>query len=221
MANEFSIHLFDEPEEQVNIDNLLTALLRDQLANQNIIVNEIFEDMELREALKSLDNESLIEFFVNTTKFWNLIASERKKRSSENMDGLFGEIVTAEDALNAGGKEKRVESGCKINLKYLKEIGIEAGKVLFFRLTQPALENEVKPELYWTSDYFETRKGLRVEVVGEQREQSIVLVASLEAISKNGGLIQDVNDDNGLAVRQLENKSFNQTEALVKFKPKN
>jgi hypothetical protein len=135
--------------------------------------------------------------------------------------GLFGKEILAEESFHEDKEKRRSKSGYYINLQYLREVGINVDRVLFFRLTQPLLENEFKPELYWTSDYFETRKGLRVEVAGEQRESSIVLVASLEAISKNGGLIQDVNDDNGLAVRQLENKSFSQSEALVKFKPKN
>jgi len=70
---------------------------------------------------------------------------------------------------------------------YLKTKGIDPSKVLFFRITQPT--DNPKPEYYWTSDYSEVQKGLTAEISPEQRKTSIILVADLETINGNGGLI--------------------------------
>ncbi len=95
---------------------------------------------------------------------------------------------------------------------------IDPQKVLFFRVTQPTQEGEIKPEYYWTSDYFETRKGLRQEIPSELRAVSIILVADLESISKNGGLIEDMNDCEGLSVRQCGLKGFDQRFVLARIR---
>ena len=94
---------------------------------------------------------------------------------------------------------------------------IDPSKVLFFRRTIPS--KDPKPEFFWTSDYFETRQGLTAEISPKNRDTAIIIVASLDAINKNGGLIQDINDDQGIAVRQIGTDNFDQNLALTKFKP--
>lgn len=51
-----------------------------------------------------------------------------------------------------------------------------------------------------------------------QRETAIVLAADLQTINGNNGLISDINDDQGLAVRQIGLGAFDQTKALAKIK---
>lgn len=38
-------------------------------------------------------------------------------------------------------------------------------------------------------------------------------------INQNKGLMQDINDDQGLSVRQIGTGSFDQKKAIAKFKP--
>ena len=50
------------------------------------------------------------------------------------------------------------------------------------------------------------------------RETAVILGTSLDAINTNGGLIQDINDDQGLAVRQIGLSPFDQQSALIRIK---
>ncbi len=47
----------------------------------------------------------------------------------------------------------------------------------------------------------------------------MILVADLETINQNQGLIQDINDDQGIAVRQIGRGSFDQKRVIARFKP--
>ena len=150
------------------------------------------------------------------SKFQNIITPERQKRWDGDMSGLFGDKIHIAETTHANGKIRRAESDYKINVEYLKTQGIDPSQVLFFRVTQPT--DKPKPEYYWTSDYFETQKGLTREISSKQRKTSIILVSSLDVINSNGGLIQDINDDNGLAVRQIGTGDFDQNMTSAKIK---
>jgi hypothetical protein len=97
-------------------------------------------------------------------------------------------------------------------LDYVKASGVDPTRVLFFRVTQPS--EHPKPELYWTSDFAETKGGLGIEL-GAQASTSVILVSTLEDISHNGGLMDDINDDSGIAVRQIGLNNFDQNDALL------
>jgi hypothetical protein len=88
MSNETRGNLFNDSQDQVQIDDLLSKL-KDEEVKQNIIVNEIFEDLDLRNALEQVDGISLVEYFINTTKFWNVVYIERQKRSNGEIDGAI------------------------------------------------------------------------------------------------------------------------------------
>jgi len=131
---------------------------------------------------------------------------------------LLGEEVNISETAHEDGRTRRAESGQRVNVEYLRSQGIDPSKVLFFRITQDS--DTPKPEYYWTSDYGETQRGLRVEVSPEKRKTAVILVADLETINQNDGLIQDMNDDEGLAVRQIGTGNFDQRKALAKIKPR-
>ena len=127
---------------------------------------------------------------------------------------IFGEVVQVAETTHADGRIRHEEEGPRIKVDDLREAGIDPSKVLFFRLTQPS--DQPKPEYYWTTDYGETMKGLRMEVSEERRRTAIILVADLATINQNEGLIRDRNDDNGLAVRQIGLDTFNQSKAIAR-----
>lgn len=174
---------------------------------------EYFEDENLFNALADRTDEEIAEFIKHTGKFAELIWQQRQKNT-----GLFGEEIIIPGTDRPDRKKRRKESGQKINLEFMKQNGIDPSKILFFRITQPS---EIpKSELYWTSDYWETQKGLSAEISTEKRRQAITLVLDLETINKNGGLIMDKNDDAGISVRQIELKTFDQKLAIGKIEPK-
>ena len=109
------------------------------------------------------------------------------------------------------GKPRRAESGDGLSLERLRESGIDPTKVLLFRVTQPS--DEPMPELYWTTDFMEVRGGLSVEL-SEQRDTSVILIDTLDSVAKNGGVMRDINDDSGVAVRQLGLGGYDQAGAM-------
>ncbi|MBW3002803.1 hypothetical protein KY338_06605 [Candidatus Woesearchaeota archaeon] len=190
------------------------------MENANPFVLEYFQDPNLFPALpEEIRNseERLTEIVQNTSRFSDLIHKERQKRWNGDLTGLLGEEVQVPEKEHADGRTRHAEDGYRVNVDYLKTINIDASKVLFFRLTQPS--DEPKPEYYWTSDYFEVLRGLDAEIPGEQRDHAVILVSDLETISGNEGLIQDMNDDQGLSVRQIGTGSFDQKKAIARFKP--
>lgn len=151
----------------------------------------------------------------NTRAIFNIQKEEMKKRELGKKDRLFGEAVTTEAVPRADGTPREVEVGFELNLDYLRQKGIDPSRVLVFRRTQPQDAASPKPELYWTTDYWEVAKGLTAEINGKARENSIVLISTLSAINENGGLIRDVNDDNGIPLRQRGSGTFDQNSNLV------
>ncbi len=215
---EFANERKDDPAVKARMEKVAKGLIEKGMDPDSLIL-ESFEDPDFFHALPaeiSESDEKIAEFLDNSEKFFKVIHVERQKRWNGDASGLLGEEVNIAESTHADGRKRRAESGYRVNVEYLKTIGIDPSKVLFFRATQPSAEP--KPEYYWTSDFFEAKEGLTVEIPAAQRETAIVLAASLEAINSNGGLIQDVNDDSGLAVRQIGTESFDQTLAISKIK---
>jgi hypothetical protein len=194
------------------------SLLREKGVDFNPFIAEQFSDSKFQRALPGTirNNPELLALYLeNSSKFSDLISKERDKRWKNDLTGLLGEEATLSQSKHGCGRTRRAEQGYRLNLDYLKKIGIDPSKVLFYRITQPS--ESPKPEYYWTSDYFETRNGLQVEIGLEQRAAAIIIVADLNTINENEGLIQDINDDQGMAVRQIGISPFDQNRALAKI----
>lgn len=206
----------EDPLLNSRIANIVKNL---DLDNQFLFTEKFFKDPDaiaaLPEEVRNSD-EKIAELIVNCEKFARSISSERKKRW-DGKHGLLGEEVVIPETIHHDGRKRRAEYGYKIHVEYLKSIGIDPSKVLFFRITQPS--DTPKPEYYWTSDYNETRQGLTAEIPSSQRERAIILIADLETINTNEGLIQDINDDQGLAVRQIGTGPFDQTMSMGTLSP--
>ncbi len=168
-----------------------------------------FEDAKLFEALVSagMNETNLKEIIKNSSAFNDL------KRNA----GFFSGEATIDDpaSLHQNGVRRRSETGAIINLDYIREKGIDPSKVLFFRRTQPS--DSPKPEYFWTTDFFETVSGLQVEIPEPQRQTSVILISDMLTISGSKGLMTDINDDQGLAVRQIGLEPFDQTKAIARI----
>jgi hypothetical protein len=177
------------------------------------IVTERFLDSKLFKALLDTiqqNPELLVAFIKNTNQFEELI-DVNASVTDENK--VTGAIVDIPETVFENGGQRPAESGPIIDLQKLIDKGVDPSKVLFFRVTQPS---EVpKPEYYWTTDLFETRKGLNQEITADKRKTSITLIADLATIAGNDGVIQDGNDDSGVAVRQVGEGAFDQKAALA------
>ncbi|MFA5413351.1 MAG: hypothetical protein WC348_02330 [Patescibacteria group bacterium] len=216
---ELANQLREDPQINARMDRIANNLIEKGTSVNPFILKD-FEDPNFFNSLPAEIRDSdqkLSELLDNSGKFNDIIHLERERRWDNDTSGLLGEKVDIAETTHAEGRTRRAESGYKINVDYLKTKGIDPSKILFFRATQPS--DTPKPEYYWTSDYFETQRGLTVEISAEQRKTAIILVADLETISRNGGLIQDVNDDNGLPVRQIGTAGFDQSLAIAKIKP--
>lgn len=163
-------------------------------------------------------DEKLLELLSNNSLFNNIIHRERLKKWANDTSSLFGDDTAIAETFHDNGRVRRDESGYKINVEYLISQGIDPSKVLFFRRTQIA--DKPKPEYYWTSDYAEVQWGLTREIPPSQRQSSVILISDLTTINNNEGLIQDINDDQGLSVRQIGSGTFDQNLALGKIEQK-
>ncbi len=216
---EFVNKVRHDPAVDAHIDSL-EADLEAKGARVNPFTTEYFHDPDLFHALPSeiRNHDALLsEYIEHTGNFNNLISSERSKRFQGDTSGLFGEEVTVAKTKTSNGRLREEETGYKINVDYLKTIGIDPARVLFFRATQP-MSDQPKPERYWTSDFNETVKGLNREIPPTLRKTAVILVSDLQTVADNGGLLQDINDDSGLAVRQISPAPFNQHRAITQFK---
>lgn len=150
-------------------------------------------------------------YLKNTAAFDNLRSAEQW-RAAAGESGLFGPELTLPESPKADGSMRPAETGSQINLEYARKSGLDPDKVLVFRATQPT--TDPKPEAYWTTDYYETRKGLSREMGEEKRASAVILVSTLGKINEGGGLIRDQNDDSGLPVRRIDSRPFDQKESL-------
>ncbi|MFA7253307.1 MAG: hypothetical protein WC107_02010 [Patescibacteria group bacterium] len=194
-------------------------MLKDLQIPINPFVAEQFSEPDFFNALPGDIRESdnrLAEYMAHTMAFDDYVVSERRKSSQRSAEGLFGDEVFIPKTPAQGGFTRREESGRRINVQAVSEQGqINPEKVLFYRVTQPS--GEPKPEYYWTSDLHEVMHGLNAELSREKQETAVILVSDLRTISENGGLIEDVNDDQGLAVRQIGMEPFDQKRCLAIF----
>lgn len=217
MDIEFANERPSDPLLNARIDKL-TEELGTYGEGRSKLVERYFKDVAffnaLPEEVRNSDTE-LSELIRNCGRFDNIIESERSRRSQTGNSDLFGEKIEIPETQHADGRTRRIEVGYKVNTDALSARGIDPTKVLFFRISQPS--SVPKPEYYWTSDYFETQHGLMMEIPSVQRKTAITLVASLSAISSNEGLIQDVNDDSGLAVRQIGAGVFDQQHTIARI----
>jgi hypothetical protein len=200
-----------------SINDVFTYIAR-QREEVHPLIAEYFADPDLFNSLPQEIKNDVAKFaslVVNTSKFAEYASMVRNNRQSKNDLKLFVEEISIPETVHEDGRTRQAESGRKINLEALRAQGIDPAQVLFFRTTQPS--SSPKPEFYWTSDYYETVKGLTREIDPEKRKSSVILAANLDVINMNGGLIQDVNDDNGVAVRQIGTENFDQQLALAKI----
>lgn len=215
----FSTDKLRDPEAEARVKSELEpiiALLVSRGAVINPFVLEIFEDSHLFYALpESLrkDSERFADFIEHSSKFDDAIQHFRERNSRGDMTGLLGPDVIIPPSIHADGRLRDEEEGPVLQLQALIDEGIDPAKVLMFRVTQPS--DNPKPEFYWTSDYFETVNGLGEEVPPGQRATAVILVGDLATINGNEGLIQDVNDDSGMSVRQIGLGTFNQKSCIA------
>lgn len=220
-SKDFSFDDVFAPDEiDSNVDDRIAevaAYMEAKHQKINPFTIEYFQDPNLFYALPEeirSDTATFAEYIRNTGEFNNIVHTERS-RASGDQSGLLGDELHLPEYDHGDGKTWSAEDGYILNIDYLISVGVEPTKVLFFRRTQP-MGDSPKPERYWSSDYFETVKGLTQEIKGNRRESSLILVADLGTINENGGLIQDVNDDNGLSVRQIDSAPFDQSRAVAR-----
>jgi hypothetical protein len=150
-------------------------------------------------------NTSIKEYLRHSNRFAFLDRERLFDRSQPVV------IPESSNNLTQLGNLRPEETGYRLDMDFVRASGIDPAKVLYFRATQPG---GPKPEYYWTSDINEAKRELREEL-GVQAAAAAVLVSSLEDISCNGGLMNDINDDGGVAVRQIGLDNFNQNDALL------
>lgn len=168
------------------------------------LYDKLDDDPRLLDVLASRIGADLKEYIRHSNRYQ--IAARREP--------IFGKVVAippAVDNLHGDGQSRRHEEGPMIDLDAVRQAGVDPDHVLYFRVTQPS---EIPcPEYYWTSDFSEVRNGLNREL-GDTAETAVILVSTLGHIAQNGGLIRDINDDGGVAVRQIGLAPFDQRSAL-------
>lgn len=195
-------------------DGELLSSTKEHLAADGELVNDwFFNQLDDTRFLNGLQaycetiGTQVMDYFRHSNRFAGL----------DRRDGLFdrNKMVTLPEGpenLKQDGTSRRSEEGHPMDFDYIHAEGIDPERVLYFRATQP-MQNEPKPEYYWTSDLREVKNGLGVEL-GSQASTAIILVSTLKTISHNCGLIEDVNDDSGVAVRQIGLEPFDQRDAM-------
>lgn len=173
------------------------------------MVYEMLDDPELLNALPahSRQPEVLALYLEHTSRFADADKSKYLK-----------EEVTITGTLRPDGKTRRDETGQRVDLEELQKLGLDPRYVLFFRRTQPS--ESPKPEYYWTSDFGEVQRGLSQEIRGKDRDTSVILCSTLEDIASDAGVMRDINDDNGIAVRTLYTGEYDQQRALSVIRQK-
>lgn len=216
MAN-FGIDFNDESSIYNEKISPLIERLRNEGVEPGILTTDIFLDTKINDSfLSKLSTEEQYQYLKNTSKFESKLKKDRWLNASGSSETLFGPEDTAPEVIKQNGDLRRAETEKTINITNIRESDIDPSKVLIFRTTQ--LSDESKAELYWTSDYFQTLRGLSVEM-GKTKESAVVLVSNLEEIC-NGGAIMDTNDDNGLAIRRISSAPFDQKVVLAIILPK-
>lgn len=192
------------PDAQHILDHI-NQRLAERGFNLHPMTREIFETKLFIEHLPSQLRENIDElasFAEHSSRLQELLYDQR----------IYGETLT----LSRHGSHDRIhpdDEGQRVLLDELRKLGCDPKHVLIFRVTQPS--DAPKPEGFWTTDFFETQRGLTREISPEDRMRSVTLVSTLATVSGDTGVIRDINDDGGLAVRQIEMKPFDQKQALA------
>ncbi|MBP7820755.1 hypothetical protein KA025_00315 [Candidatus Saccharibacteria bacterium] len=171
--------------------------------------------------LDKIDNEELIIGLLEAAEPSGIPIAEYIRHSNRFSNiNRFGEIFgrgspivieESEDNLYQSGRLRPSEMGYTLSFQYLEDNDIDPSLVLYFRATQPS--DVPKPEYYWTSDFGEVKNGLGREL-GNHADTAVILVSTLKDIANNGGLMSDINDDSGIAVRQIGLGTYDQSRAL-------
>lgn len=215
-ANALPLHRSEQPfrANGVAMDGWIAELER---AGEDVgyVFLDKLEDTRFIEGLQGAvakRGENALDYIMQSNRFSRLVDRTRFDGLTRNDD----HITIPNDPGNTARSvhPRPAEQGRRIQLDFVYEQGVDPRYVLFFRVTQPPT-NGPKPEYYWTTDLAEVMHGLTEE--GAANGEPIILVASLEAISRNGGLMADINDDQGLAVRQIGSAPFDQQDALFSF----
>lgn len=195
-------------EKHAEAERLIDAL-RLRLSEKGVelhpAMERLFEKKAFFEALPNdlrNDAERLAQYAEHGSRLMELLHDER----------VYGEWLS----LPRTGKDGRVHApteGQRVNLNVLRELGCDPEFVLAFRVTEQS--DTPKPEPFWTTDYFETQRGLHQEIPEEQRAKAVTLMSDLATLAGEAGLVRDINDDSGLAIRQIDMKPFNQKQALA------
>lgn len=210
---------FDNPE--VNTGQpfdvyVISDEFEQQGYNIHPLIFELFTDndfvSQIPDNIKNNQPE-IARYMFHSSRLFDILNKETEKKFIGETSGLLGESPRIDGSQTGLETENRNQHGPVVNVKYLETLGIDPKYILFFRVTQPQKE-EPKLESYWTSDFYETQKGLTREISPDMRKTSITLVASLAEISGDSTLIQDINDDSGLAVQRLSTTPFNQNRSL-------
>ena len=195
-------------------DGVLLSAMKDSLADQGQRINETLfhqlDDVRFIEGLEAYcaaSGERVEDYFYHSNRFATL----------DRFAGLFDRnqpvvIPESDDNRYHTGSLRREEEGHKMDFDHLAAAGIDPKYVLYFRVTQPT-DGTPKPEYYWTSDLHETKAGLDYEL-GMRAHTAIILVSTLAEIAQPDGVMDDINDDQGIAVRQISLTPFDQSRAM-------
>lgn len=194
--------------ESDNVEKLINKL---PLQPESIspMMYETLTDPDLSKVISNISPEYQMAYLYHTVLFDSVYT---KVETSSVSSSFYGEEITVPSTQKEDGSMRPAETGPSINLDYLREKGVDPNGVLIFRATQ--LSDTPKPENYWTTDYYETRRGLTAEMGPEKRKNAVILVSTIGQIAQNGGIIKDINDDNGLSVRRVDTGNFNQQQCI-------
>lgn len=189
---------------EIHQNNALEAALSFCSTDVHPMVYEMLDDPKLLSALPEQIKrpEVLALYLEHTSRF-----AEADKRK------FLKEEVTLPRSQHADGRTRREETGQRVDTEELRKMGIDPAYVLYFRVTQPS--DTPNPEYYRTSDLTEVRQGLTQEITEKARSKSVILCSTLEDIASDAGVMTDVNDDNGIAVRTLYTGDYDQQRALA------
>lgn len=192
---------------EIHQNNALEAALSLCKTDVHPMVYEMLDDPKLLNALPAhiKQPEVLALYLEHTSRF-----AEADKRK------FLKEEVTLPQTQHADGRTRREERGQRVDTEELRNMGIDPAYVMYFRVTQPS--DTPKPEYYWTSDLTEVKQGLTQEITEDARSKSVILCSTLDDIASDAGVMTDVNDDSGIAVRTLYTGDYDQQRALAVIK---
>ncbi len=206
--------------DEYRTENVTIAAMAQELQSSGERINAFYlERLKDRRFLEGLTvaaewhGTKVIEYMKHSSRY-SII--DRWGGEHGGVHDIKNEVTVPQspDNLHANGNLRRVEKHDRFNMDYVISKGIDPNYVLYFRATRPSVTP--KPEYYWTSDFREVNYGLQQEGSNRQAD-SIVLVSTLSQIAENGGLMIDVNDDEGIAVRQIGLASYHQADALFSY----